>query len=49
MSDNKDAPPPITPEEARKRRNLATGLAITGFIILVFFVTCARIKANLGG
>ncbi len=48
MSD-KDARPPITAEEARKRRNLATALAILGFIVLVFFVTMARIKANLGG
>lgn len=48
MSD-KNAPKAITPEQARKRRNLATGLAITGFIVLIFLVSMARIKANLGG
>jgi hypothetical protein len=45
----KDARPPITAQEARKRRNIATALAILGFIVVVFFVTMARIKANAGG
>jgi hypothetical protein len=40
---------PITTEEARKRRNIATALAIAGFMVIIFFVTMARIKANLGG
>ncbi|MET0547087.1 MAG: hypothetical protein ABWZ40_12325 [Caulobacterales bacterium] len=46
MSD-KDVKPPLTPEQARNRRNIATALAITGFILLVFFVTMAKIKGNV--
>lgn len=37
----------ITPEQARKRRNLATALAIAGFMLLVFFVTMAKLKGNV--
>ena len=38
----------MTPEElaARKRRNMWIGLAIAGFMVLVFFVTMARVKAG---
>jgi hypothetical protein len=39
----------MTPDElkARKRRNMWIGLAIFAFIVLVFFITMARVKAGL--
>jgi predicted nucleic acid-binding Zn ribbon protein len=33
-------------EKARKRRNLVIALALVAFIVLVFFVTIAKIKAG---
>jgi hypothetical protein len=47
MSDEKKAAVEITPEQARKRRNVATALAIVGFMVLVFLVTIAKLKDNL--
>lgn len=40
--------PPRTPEQIRRSRNRVLGLALAGFVILVFFVSIARIKAGLG-
>ncbi len=39
----------LTPEEqrARKRRVLATGLALAAFVLLVFLVSMSRFHANL--
>ncbi len=39
----------LTPEQvrARKRRNLVIGLSIVAFVVLVFFVTMARMTANM--
>jgi hypothetical protein len=39
----------LTPEQvrARKRRNLVIGLSIVAFVVLVFFVTMARMSANM--
>lgn len=39
----------LTPEEqrARKRRALATGLALAAFVVLVFIVSLARLQANI--
>jgi hypothetical protein len=38
----------LTPDEvrARKRRNLWIALAITGFVLLVFAITIAKLKAG---
>ena len=38
----------LTPEQvrARKRRNLVIALSILAFVILVFFVSVARMHAN---
>jgi hypothetical protein len=38
----------LTPEQvrARKRRNLVIGLALVAFVVLVFFVSIARMHAN---
>ena len=38
----------LTPEQvrARKRRNVVIALAIVAFVILVFFVSIARMHAN---
>jgi hypothetical protein len=38
----------LTPEQvrARNRRNLVIALSIAAFVILVFFVTMARMHAN---
>lgn len=47
MSTEKNAVTEITPEQARKRRNVATALAIVGFMVLVFLVTIAKLKDNL--
>lgn len=47
MSDEKKPTRELTPEQARKRRNFATALAIAGFMLLVFFVTMAKIRGNL--
>lgn len=33
---------------AQKRRNIAIGLALTAFIVLVFVVTVVRIRQGLG-
>lgn len=44
------APPdPMTPEEARarSRRNLAIGLALAGFVVLMFVLTLVRLKAQV--
>jgi hypothetical protein len=38
---------PLTPEQIRRRRNIVTALAILGFVVLVFFVTIARLKGNV--
>lgn len=40
-----------TPEEerARKRRILATGLALAAFVVIVFVVSMARMQANMAG
>ena len=37
----------LTPDEerARKRRNLVLALAVAGFMLLVFFITLARLGA----
>ena len=39
----------LTPEQvrARKRRNLAIALSVLAFVVLVFFVTMARMTANM--
>lgn len=39
----------LTPEQvrARGRRNLVIALSIVGFVVLVFFVTMARMSANM--
>jgi hypothetical protein len=44
-----DQPVVLTPEEvaARKRRNLWLALSIAGFVLLVFFITLARLKAGV--
>lgn len=38
----------LTPEQvrARKRRNLVIALALVAFVVLVFFVSIARMHAN---
>jgi len=38
----------LTPEQvrARKRRNLVIALALVAFVVLVFFVSVARMHAN---
>ncbi|MES1197232.1 MAG: hypothetical protein ABUL55_01280 [Pseudomonadota bacterium] len=38
----------LTPEQekARKRRNLLLGLAIAAFVVLVFFITIAKLRAG---
>lgn len=36
-------------KQARKRRNLAIGLALAGFSVLVFAVTVMRLSANVSG
>jgi hypothetical protein len=37
-----------TPEQqARGRRNLIIALALAGFVVLVFFVTIAQMRAGL--
>jgi hypothetical protein len=42
------APVAQTPEEkARKRRNLVLALSIAGFMLLVFFITLAQLKAGV--
>jgi|GEM_PF-1984333 len=46
MSEEKAPVRELTPEQARKRRNMATALAIVGFMLLVFLVTMAKLKAN---
>jgi hypothetical protein len=40
---------PMSPEEARvrKRRNLATGLALAAFAILILIVSLARLQSNI--
>ncbi len=39
----------LTPDElkARKRRNLWIALAITSFVLLVFFITIAKLQAGV--
>lgn len=39
----------LTPEQQRSRRNrnIAIGLAIALFIVLIFFVTLAKLGANV--
>lgn len=39
----------LTPEQvrARKRRNVVIALSISAFVVLVFFVSMARITANM--
>jgi ferric-dicitrate binding protein FerR (iron transport regulator) len=39
----------MSPEEARlrKRRNLATGLALAAFAILILIVSLARLQSNI--
>lgn len=46
MSDAQKPVPELTPEQARKRRNVATALAVVGFMLLVFFVTIAKLKGQ---
>jgi hypothetical protein len=38
----------LTPDElkARKRRNVWIAIAILAFVVLVFFITMARVKAG---
>ena len=39
---------PLTPEEkARKRRNSCIALALAAFMVLVFLVTIAKMKAGV--
>ena len=47
MSAEKKPVRELTPEQARKRRNMATALAIVGFMLLVFFVTMSKLKGNV--
>lgn len=35
-------PPPRTVEEIRRSRNRALGLSLAGFVILVFFISIAK-------
>jgi len=35
-------------QRARKRRILATGLALAAFVVLVFIVSMARLQTNIG-
>jgi hypothetical protein len=39
----------MTPDElqARKRRNLWIALAVAGFVVLVFFITLAKLQAGV--
>lgn len=39
--------PARTPEEIRRSRNRVLGLALAAFVILVFFVSIAKIRAGL--
>jgi hypothetical protein len=39
---------PQRAQEARKRRNVALGLALVAFVVLVFIVTVVRLGANAG-
>jgi hypothetical protein len=44
-------PEPVDREralQARRRRNVALGLALIGFVVLVFIVTIVRLGANAG-
>jgi predicted nucleic acid-binding Zn ribbon protein len=43
---NPDAPEEF--EKARKRRNAIIAWSLVGFIVLVFLVTIAKMKAGLG-
>jgi len=49
MADFPEQPRPLTPEEKKQqsRRNLAIGLALAGFVLLVFLVTIFRIGGNV--
>lgn len=41
---------PVDPQEllrARRKRNLAMALGLTGFVIVVFVVTIARLAGNV--
>lgn len=44
-----EQPPPLTPEQiaARKRRNLWLALSVGGFMLLVFFITIARLQGGV--
>lgn len=44
-----EQPVALTPAEtaAQKRRNLWLALSIAGFVLLVFFITLARLKAGV--
>ncbi len=33
----------------RQRRNIAIGLGVAGFVLIVYLVTILRIQANIGG
>lgn len=39
--------PPLTPEiRARNRRNIWIALALVGFVVLILFVTIAKLRGN---
>jgi len=35
-------------KKQRQRRNLAIGLGVAGFVLIVYLVTILRIQANIG-
>ena len=48
MADDFETPRPLTPEEAKqqKSRNLAIGLSLGAFVVIVFVVTMLKLAAN---
>ena len=48
MVENVDPPRALTPDERKqqKRRNVAIGLSLAAFVVIVFLVTMLKLMAN---
>lgn len=48
MAENPERPEPLPPEalKQQKRRNLAIGLSLGAFVVIVFIVTMLKLAAN---